>query len=81
MSRCLPIMCCYPPHAQGSTVAESVVVKGMVLKRDTEGSIKAVDDAKVAAYTQVGGRAGRRAGQRERCMCVLERLKGKGPTL
>ncbi|PNW85024.1 hypothetical protein CHLRE_03g168450v5 [Chlamydomonas reinhardtii] len=37
---------------QGSTVAESVVVKGMVLKRDTEGSIKAVDDAKVAAYTQ-----------------------------
>jgi T-complex protein 1 subunit theta len=31
---------------------DSRFVKGMVLKRDTEGSVKAVEDAKVAAYTQ-----------------------------
>jgi hypothetical protein len=30
------------------------VVKGMVLKRDAEGTVKCVENAKVAVYAQVG---------------------------
>lgn len=37
---------------QGSTLPESRVVTGMVIKRDTEGSVKGVEDVKVAAYAQ-----------------------------
>ncbi len=36
----------------GSSLHESSVVKGMVLKRDTEGSVKKVENAKIVAYTQ-----------------------------
>lgn len=32
---------------------DSSVVKGMVLRRDTEGTLKSVKDAKVAVYAQV----------------------------
>jgi hypothetical protein len=35
---------------------DSRVVKGMVLRRDTEGTIKLVQDAKVAVYAQVCAR-------------------------
>jgi hypothetical protein len=31
------------------------VVKGMLLKRDTEGTVKHVSDAKVAVFAQVRG--------------------------
>jgi hypothetical protein len=40
-------------NPQGATLPDSRVVKGMVLKRDTEGTVKSVEDVKVAAYTQV----------------------------
>lgn len=33
---------------------DSSVVKGMVLRRDTEGTLKLVKDAKVAVFAQVG---------------------------
>mmetsp|Transcript_31717 Transcript_31717/g.57630 ORF Transcript_31717/g.57630 Transcript_31717/m.57630 type:complete len:543 (-) Transcript_31717:57-1685(-) len=36
----------------GSSVTESSVVKGMIFKRGTEGSIKEVSDAKVAVFAQ-----------------------------
>lgn len=36
----------------GGGILDSRVVKGMVLKRDTEGSIKHIVDGKVAVYTQ-----------------------------
>lgn len=36
----------------GASLNHSHVVKGMVLRRDTEGTIKNVKDAKIAAYTQ-----------------------------
>eukprot|EP00798_Chlamydomonas_sp_ICE-L_P024860 gene24860-10520_t len=37
---------------QGGTLSDSTVVKGMVLKRNVEGSVNLVEDAKVVAYTQ-----------------------------
>lgn len=37
---------------QGASLPSSSVVKGMVLKRDTEGTVKHVQNAKIAAYTQ-----------------------------
>lgn len=36
----------------GGGLQDSTVVSGMVLKRDTEGSIKQIENAKVAAYSQ-----------------------------
>lgn len=35
----------------GASLTESTVVKGMVLRRDAEGTIKSIENAKVAAYT------------------------------
>lgn len=40
-----------PPTHSG--LPDSSVVKGMVLRRDTEGTIKLVKDAKVAVFAQV----------------------------
>ena len=37
----------------GSALTSSTVVNGMVIKRDTEGTIKKKQDTKVAVYTQV----------------------------
>lgn len=37
-----------------SGLPDSTVVKGMVLRRDTEGTIKCVQEAKVAVFAQVG---------------------------
>lgn len=37
----------------GSALSASSVVKGMVIRRDTEGSIKRKGNCKVAVYTQV----------------------------
>ena len=37
---------------QGASLQASSVIKGMVLKRDTEGTVKSVENAKIAAYTQ-----------------------------
>lgn len=36
----------------GAALPDSHVVKGMVLKRDAEGSVKTVEDAKVVVYAQ-----------------------------
>lgn len=36
----------------GSGILESKVIKGMVIKRDTEGTRKSATDAKVAVYAQ-----------------------------
>jgi T-complex protein 1 subunit theta len=36
----------------GSGLSSSLVVKGMVLKRDVEGTVKHVDDVKIAVYAQ-----------------------------
>lgn len=36
----------------GSGIESSVVVSGMVLKRDVEGTVKSVTDGKVAVYAQ-----------------------------
>lgn len=36
----------------GSALPESAVVRGMLLKRDAEGSIKAASDAKVVVFAQ-----------------------------
>lgn len=36
-----------------SGLPDSSVVKGMVLRRDTEGTVKSVKDAKVAVFAQV----------------------------
>lgn len=43
----------------GASLHHSHVIKGMVLRRDAEGTIKSVTDAKIAAYTQVGSEAKR----------------------
>jgi hypothetical protein len=43
---CCAALCC-------SGLPDSSVVKGMVLRRDTEGTVKMVKDAKVAVFAQV----------------------------
>lgn len=43
---------CPRPCAAGGGLHDSHVVKGMVLKRDVEGSMKAVADARVAVFAQ-----------------------------
>jgi hypothetical protein len=43
---CCDVLCC-------SGLPDSSVVKGMVLRRDTEGTVKMVKDAKVAVFAQV----------------------------
>lgn len=48
---CCAVVCC-------SGLPDSSVVKGMVLRRDTEGTIKTVKDAKVAVFAQVRGGGG-----------------------
>lgn len=45
---CVRVCCC----CRG--LPDSSVVKGMVLRRDTEGTAKLVKDAKVAVFAQVG---------------------------
>jgi len=37
---------------QGGSLPDSSVVSGMVLKRDTEGTVKSIENAKVAVYSQ-----------------------------
>lgn len=37
---------------QGASLTASSVIKGMVLKRDSEGTVKHVENAKIAAYSE-----------------------------